>query len=406
MILSEGRDSNPRSSPWQGDILPLNYPRINLTPFYQNQSLFFKRKIFFTWQTNLESGRIKIKMAKNFTPSEGLNKQTTFRVEKDLMFRNFLKVSKKTGVPIKRVLDMFYVLSSGEPVENNELLRKVGVARSSLNQIKEALSPLLRSSSKDTQLKEGLEQKVQTVFEADYTPEEQLFSILKDESYKKAIEILRASSNLRPSPKREYDQFTATLETTARRASLMDFFGDVRGKRTLFLGDDDFTSVAVASLKSAKEIAVVDIDERVLKGIAQMSTKHNFGIKTFRHDTREPLPRNLKSRFDVIFTDPPYTPNGIKLFVSRAIEALDNKNQDGRIYVCYGNSDRAKERFLPIYKILTDSGLMIRWVFDKFNRYLGTESIGSASTLFICDITPKTKPLVKGKFYEHIYTSN
>ena len=325
---------------------------------------------------------------------------------KDIIYKRFLEVSKNTRVPVKKVLDVLHALSSGEPVDNNELLRGVGVSRNSLNQIKAALSPLLLPTSKSTQLKEGSQQDVQTMFETNYAVEEQLFSMLENESYEGIIELLTACADLRPSPKREYDQFAATVETTARRASLMNFFEDVRGKRILFLGDNDFTSVGVASLKSAEDITVVDIDKRVLEGITKVSTKQGFGVKALHYDAREPLPENLKSEFDVAFTDPPYTPGGIKLFVSRAIEALDSENQAGRIYVCYGNSDRAKERFLPIYRLFTDSGLMMRWVFDKFNRYIGAESIGSASTLFVCDVTPKTKPLVKATYNEQIYTDS
>ncbi|MCS7092315.1 MAG: bis-aminopropyl spermidine synthase family protein [Patescibacteria group bacterium] len=107
-----------------------------------------------------------------------------------------------------------------------------------------------------------------------------------------------------------------------------------------------------------------------------------------------------------MFTDPLYTPKGINLFVSRAIETLDRQNQTARIYVCYGNSYRAKERFLPIQKVLTDSGLMLRWVFDRFNRYEGAESVGSASSLYIAKITPKTKPLIRGRYDKPIYTTD
>lgn len=71
---------------------------------------------------------------------------------------------------------------------------------------------------------------------------------------------------------------------------------------------------------------------------------------------------------------------------------------------CYGNSDRAKERFLPIQDALTDSGLMLRWVFDRFNRYEGAESVGSASSLYIAEITPRTKPLIRGSYDKPIYT--
>ena len=111
----------------------------------------------------------------------------------------------------------------------------------------------------------------------------------------------------------------------------------------------------------------------------------------------------MKGKFDTVFTDPPYTPEGISLFVSRAIETLDKKNQTARVYVCYGNSDRAKERFLPIQDVLTDSGLMLRWVF-RFNRYEGAESVGSASSLYIAEVTPRTKPLIRGNYDKSIYT--
>ncbi|KUK84142.1 MAG: hypothetical protein XD98_0162, partial [Microgenomates bacterium 39_6] len=95
-----------------------------------------------------------------------------------------------------------------------------------------------------------------------------------------------------------------------------------------------------------------------------------------------------------------------KLFISRAIESLDGANRAARIYFCYGNSDRAKERFLFVYEVLINSGLMVRWIFDKFNRYQGAESIGSASSLFITETTPKTKLLIKGNYDKPIYTNN
>ena len=172
------------------------------------------------------------------------------------------------------------------------------------------------------------------------------------------------------------------------------------------MGDDDFTSVACANLHTAPVVTVLDIDKRILDKIDLISQVEELRINTDNYDARKTLsPANL-GKFDVVFTDPPYTTDGIKLFVSRAIQALDPKNHAGRIYICYGNSDRAKERFLPIYELFTASGLMVRWVFDKFNRYRGAESIGSASSLFVIDVTDKTKPLVTGNYDKPIYTNN
>jgi predicted methyltransferase len=172
------------------------------------------------------------------------------------------------------------------------------------------------------------------------------------------------------------------------------------------LGDDDFTSIAIARYGTAEEITVLDIDKRILDGIGNISTQQKFEIKTIEYDARKILPRDFSGKYDVVFTDPPYTPNGISLFVSRAVEALDAQNQSARLYLSYGNSDRTKERFIPIYDNLADSGFMIRWVFDKFNRYNGAEAIGSASSLFICEATPKTHALINGSYDKPIYTNN
>ena len=322
------------------------------------------------------------------------------------MYLKFLEIAKRTGVPVKKVLDMFYILQTGKPIENDELLRMVGVSKNALNQIKQALSSFLKPTSRDTQLTPKGVNEVKSLYNKGYMNEETLWSILENRQFQKTLELLRVFRKKKPVSKREYDQFTATLETTARRASLLHFFADLQGKNILFLGDDDFTSVAAAGLKKARNITVVDIDKRILKAIKDISGQQNFEIETIKYDARKSLPQALTARFDIVFTDPPYTPEGIKLFVSRGIEALDSENKAARIYVCYGNSDLAKERFLPIFDILASSGLIIRWVFDKFNRYYDAQTIGSASSLIVCEITPKTKPLIKGDYDKPIYTHN
>lgn len=316
------------------------------------------------------------------------------------------QVSKETGVPTKKVLDLLFALRTGKPVENNELVQRIGVSKNALNQAKELLSSLLKPSSKSTQLNAGAIQEVQSIFGAGYKSEEALWSVLENESYRRSIELLEKYADQRPSPERKYDQFTATIETTARRASLLVFFADVKGKRLLFLGDDDFTSVATANLGEAKSVVVADIDERILGEIRNVSENHSLGIETVKYDARQKLPKELAGEFDVIFTDPPYTTEGVGLFVSRAVELLDGDNNAARVYVCYGSSDRAKERFLPIYEVFAKSGLMTRWIFDKFNRYQGAGSIGSSSSLFIAEVTPKTKPVIKGNYDKPIYTNN
>lgn len=320
-------------------------------------------------------------------------------MEKD-HYNSLLTASKETGLPMRKLLDVFSFLKGG-PIDNNELVRLTGVSRNVLNSIKSVLSAFFMPPTSKTTLSQEGEKAAESL--GVETEEEFWRFLTTGEEYELVLNIVQDIASRRPVPVRELDQFSATVDTIARRAALMHFNADLAGKRVLFLGDDDHTSVAVNALSEAESVTVLDIDDRILKSVAALSTNE---IVTAQYDARLEVPEEHNGQFDVVFTDPPYTSEGITLFVSRAISMLDLNNQAARIYLCYGNSDRAKERFLPVYQALVDSGLMIRWVFDKFNRYDGAESIGSSSSLFICDVTPKTKPLVKGKANEPIYTTD
>lgn len=318
---------------------------------------------------------------------------------------DILEISKQTGVSTKKIKDILYLLNSSEFIENNELVKLVGVSRNAINLVKQKLSTLFSPSSNTTQLTTQGKNKIKEVFkDSKYQLDESLLQFFNGDEYNSNLEYLNKISGIRPEADRNYDQFTATIETTAKRAALLNFLEDIEGKRILFIGDDDLTSLAVARYKTAAEIVVLDVDNRILSAINNESNKQALGIKTEEYDARRELPKELRGKFDIVFTDPPYTSEGVQLFVARGIDALDKKNECARLYVCYGNSDRAKERFLPIYEVFSNAGLMIRWIFDKFNRYNGAESIGSTSSLFICEITPKTKSIpVK---YDKIYTFN
>ncbi len=315
------------------------------------------------------------------------------------MRNKIYELSQKLGVPTKKIIDFFYYLKDGQKVENTNLVQLTGIAKATLNSIKEHFNDFLMPVSTTTQITKNVAEEVKGLFDSNYIPDEMLLNLKVSDS----IGVLLTERLL---PLREYDQFTATPETVLKRASVLNHFGDITNKKLLFLGDDDFTSIAVAMTEKAKEILVLDIDDRILGKIQALSNKHSLNIKTIKHDVNKGLPKDILNKFDVVFTDPPYTSEGIKLFLSRSVSALDCQNSAARIYLCYGNSDRAKERYLPIYTSIIDSGLMMRYVFDKFNRYTGAESIGSASTLFVLDITPKVKVLIKEDYDKPIYTNN
>src|SRR5206468_2518626 len=110
---------------------------------------------------------------------------------------------------------------------------------------------------------------------------------------------------------------------------------EVEEHRVLFLGDHDLTSVALGLLHPNAETVVVDVDERLLSYIDTLSASHGWQVRTVFGDLRIHLPRSLREKFDLVFSDPPYTPAGIRLFMERAIGSLKHE-EFNRVLLSYG----------------------------------------------------------------------
>ena len=67
--------------------------------------------------------------------------------EKEKMYSEFLEVSKQTGVPVRKVLDVFWHLSRGEAIGNNELVQKWSIQKRPKSS-KKALSVYLNPSTR------------------------------------------------------------------------------------------------------------------------------------------------------------------------------------------------------------------------------------------------------------------
>lgn len=204
----------------------------------------------------------------------------------------------------------------------------------------------------------------------------------------------------RPRPDRNFDQFWATEETVLRRATLLGNIPDISQKKLLFLGDDDLTSIAFTLLFRAERVTVVDIDSRLLQFLKMVAGEEGLPIETLEHDLRNPLPKSEFKRYDVVFFDPPYTPEALNTWFIRAMEATleGGRNQTRKkpetlsrkhYLLCYGYTDRETERGLKIQQIITSLGLIIQEKIRDFNRYYGAESISSKSDLFLLQPTPK-----------------
>ncbi len=211
------------------------------------------------------------------------------------------------------------------------------------------------------------------------------------------------------------DQSHGTPETALRRALAMLREGALEGKGVLILGDDDLVAVAVGLLsislidgdrernreRLVGRLVVVDVDERFLGHIAAAGERFGFAVETVSHDLRRPLPEELRAAFDTVETDPPYTLPGLRLFLSRGLEALrPGRGRD--IFLSYAPRDPAGQR--ELVRTCVELGLAPVSITPDFNRYAGSATLAGSGQLLHLRTTVEARPAVEGPYEGPLYT--
>ncbi|HCQ90551.1 MULTISPECIES: bis-aminopropyl spermidine synthase family protein [unclassified Clostridium] len=244
----------------------------------------------------------------------------------------------------------------------------------------------------------------------------ELYTKLFSESWKDIKEINEVKKALneifinRPQADVTIDQSKCTVDTAIKRAVLCLRNSALIGKRILCIGDDDLVSIALGFLLkklfndirySKTKIFVMDIDNRILDYISSIAKKEELPINCEYVDLRSPLSESFKGQFDCFFTDPPYTLQGMNLFLSRGLEAL--KNESGlNIFLSYAH--KSPEFELNMQKYFVDMGLMVSEILTAFNDYDGAEIIGNIGQMIILKTTSSSKSLIENCYQEPIYT--
>jgi predicted methyltransferase len=147
-------------------------------------------------------------------------------------------------------------------------------------------------------------------------------------------------------------------------------------------------------------VVAVDTDNRILTHLRDIAVAEGVLIGLVRHDLRQPLPRDLQGQFDTVSTDPPYTLSGLKLFLSRAVQAV---NPDGgRIYFHFGHKPPGEQ--VEMQSAIAQMGLAIRQIVPGFNEYVGAGVLAGVSDLYVLEVTEDAVPLIEGEYAGLLYT--
>jgi len=229
-----------------------------------------------------------------------------------------------------------------------------------------------------------------------------------------SLKIIEEVLNNRPEPDFALDQSHAMFSTVIKRALYLLKRGDIEGREIIFFGDDDATSLAVGLLNLSEKITVIDIDSNIIKFLSDCS--HNLSLKNFNvisHDLRDPCPDNLLNRYDIVVMDPPYTNEGLRLFLKRAKQVLKTKvTIDGKEHkvigkkclLCFGN--KLPEEMQQIQLSILDHGFIIQEMIPYFNLYKGASILGQFSHLFYLQLAePASNDTKLSLELNPIYTS-
>lgn len=217
-----------------------------------------------------------------------------------------------------------------------------------------------------------------------------------EETFLEEILIIEKIFKGRPKPDFSIDQTHCTYMTSLKRSLLALKNNTLINKKILCVGDDDLVSVSLGLLlkklygdgyKSKSEIHVIDIDERYLDYINRISHKYDLPITCHKMDLRKSMDKELINKFDCFYTDPPYTMNGLHLFLSRGISAL--KKIKG-LPIFFSFAHKSYDYSFEMMKKFNEMGLSVYRIMPKFNAYEGASIIGNIGQLIILKTTSYT----------------
>ncbi len=184
------------------------------------------------------------------------------------------------------------------------------------------------------------------------------------EFYKKFLLIQQD----RPLPIQDFDQAFVTPECTVSRVLFADRKGDIYNKKILVMGDDDLIGLALGLWGTAKEVRVIEVDERIVEFTNKRAKEWGLNVKAEIFDLRQPLPDDMFGKYDVFFTDPPETVPAIKAFVHRGIAALKEPGSAG--YFGFTLRDSSLNRWHILQTFLLEQGAVITDIIYNFNEYV------------------------------------
>ncbi len=222
----------------------------------------------------------------------------------------------------------------------------------------------------------------------------------EEELFEKIDKAYLELQELRGIPNIGYDQYYISKTSSIERV-LLEHPDDYNGKRIIFLGDMDLSSLPLGILSKPKDLAVLDIDKRIPEIVFNMKVKQKIRtIRYVNHDIRVRMIIILKNQFDYIFVEPPMTKEGLEVGLTRAVQCA-NKESPSRIFL---SIDIESEKEDILEELVNEMNLEIEEKKTDFNSYeYKTPLNKKVSDLYIIKVKPNSKETIANHYYGPMY---
>lgn len=220
----------------------------------------------------------------------------------------------------------------------------------------------------------------------------------------KLYEEIKQKHNLmaqeRGLPDVELDQYFINQETCIKRALIINP-EQYDGKRIILLGDMDLVALSIGLISNPRDLAVLDIDKRIPELVFKMKFDHKIRtIRYVNHDIRIRMIAVLKNQFDFIFIEPPMTPEGLELGLSRAIQNA-KKDVQSKIFLSFDIEDKRKD---IIQNLIERMNLELETFIPNFNKYdYDTPLNKKTSDMYILNVKSDSKETIEHHYLGPTY---
>ncbi len=190
--------------------------------------------------------------------------------------------------------------------------------------------------------------------------------IIPQARFKEVLEEFKRIAEKRPSPSLDFFQGFMLEQDVVVRAALMHYYGDLDRKDIVLIGDDDLLSVVLALTGLPSRITVLDVDKRLGDFLGAVNKDYGFNIEFVKYNVAEPLPKELREKFDVFSSEPLETVSGLKAFIVRGVSCL---KENGVGYFGLTHYEASLKKWLAVQKLLASMKCTITDIIQGFSVY-------------------------------------